>query len=168
MFTVSVARLKKAPAEERRYHLTGKMEALPGPGGEPVPVVSPVELELGITNAGDFLWAVGDVKVAVRLTCSRCLKEIQSGIEGRFEEKYRLHGGAAGDESEEVPFAADELDFTGQVTEALILSLPMKPLCREDCKGLCARCGQDLNAGKCSCPQEAGDPRLAVLARLKE
>jgi len=160
--------LKKAPAEERRYHLTGRIAALPGAGGEPVPVVSPVELELGITNAGDFLWAVGDVKAAVRLTCSRCIKEFLLQIEGRFEEKYRLHGDAPAGGNEEVAFAADELDFTGQVTETLMLSLPMKPLCHEDCKGLCAVCGRDLNTGKCSCPQEVGDPRFAVLARLKE
>lgn len=166
MFTISIAGLKKSPAQERRYHLTGKMDVLPGEGGAPVPVVSPVELRLGITNAGDFLWAVGRVSATVRLTCSRCIKEFPLAVEGRFEEKYRLHGGAAEDQGDEVTPAADELDFTTQVIETLILAIPMKPLCGDDCKGLCLTCGHDLNTGACSCPQDVGDPRLAILSTL--
>ncbi|MEW6448030.1 MAG: DUF177 domain-containing protein [Bacillota bacterium] len=165
MFTIGVAGLKKTPAQERRYHLTGEIEVVPGED-KPVPVISPVELQLRITNAGDFLWAEGEVRATVRLACSRCMKEFPLDIKGRFEEKYRLHGGLTGDESEEVAPAADELDFTGQVAETLMLSIPMKPLCDADCKGLCLTCGRDLNTGKCSCPKELGDPRLAALSRL--
>ncbi|RPF42600.1 uncharacterized protein EDD75_1702 [Thermodesulfitimonas autotrophica] len=164
MFTVSVAKLKQAPAEERRYELTGTIRSLPGGAAEPIPVVSPVVLVLTITNAGDFLWAVGESRTTVRLACSRCLKEFAVELAGRIEEKYRLHG-AAGPE-EEIPLAADDLDFTDQVIESLLLALPMKPLCREDCRGLCPRCGKDLNEGACGCPAGEGDPRLAVLKKL--
>ncbi|MEW6573281.1 MAG: DUF177 domain-containing protein [Bacillota bacterium] len=166
MFTISVAGLKRTPAQERRYQITGNIETIPGEGDEPVPLVSPVVLQLRITNAGDFLWAVGDVKATVRLTCSRCIKEFPLDLEGRFEEKYSLHGGANEDSIEDVAPAADELDFTDQVIETIILSLPMKPLCDEDCKGLCLTCGRDLNTGICGCPQEIGDPRLAYLSGL--
>ncbi|MEW6771477.1 MAG: DUF177 domain-containing protein [Bacillota bacterium] len=168
MFTISVARLKKAPAEQRRHHLTAEIASLPGADGEPIPVVSPVELALTITNAGDFLWAVGEVKAAARLACSRCLKEFTQNLQGRFEEKYRLRGEAVVEEGEEIPVAADELDFTGHVIESLILSLPMKPLCAEDCLGLCPNCGRDLNTGKCTCPEESGDPRFRILAGFFE
>ena len=54
------------------------------------------------------------------------------------------------------------------VVEQVELSLPMKPLCREDCAGLCAQCGQDWNEGRCSCVQVRVDPRWAALAMLKE
>ena len=164
MFTISVARLKKTPAEERRYRLAGKLQSLPGADGEPIPVVSPVDVLLTVTNAGDFLWAVGEVEAAVRLACSRCLREFSLAIQGRFEEKYRLHGEAVAETGEEIPVAADELDFTAPVVESLILALPMKPLCSEDCRGLCPHCGRDLNAGRCTCSEEVGDPRLQVLA----
>ncbi|MGQ9512551.1 YceD family protein [Thermodesulfitimonas sp.] len=164
MFTVSVAKLKQAPAEERRYGLTGAVRSLPGGAAAPIRVVSPVVLVLTITNAGDFLWAVGETKATVRLTCSRCLKEFTVELAGRIEEKYRLHGAASPEE--EIPLATDELDFTDQVIESLLLALPMKPLCREDCRGLCPRCGKDLNEGPCGCPADEGDPRLVVLKKL--
>ena len=54
------------------------------------------------------------------------------------------------------------------VVEQVELSLPMKPLCREDCQGLCPQCGQDLNEGRCGCVRERVDPRWAALAMLKE
>jgi len=166
LFTVSVAKLKKAPAEKRRCELTGELRLLPGGAGEAIPVISPVMLVLTITNAGDFLWAVGEAKAMVRLSCSRCLREFTLELTGRIEEKYRLHGETqAGDE---VPVAADELDFTGQVVESLLLALPMKPLCREDCRGLCPRCGRDRNEGACACSVEEVDARLAVLQKLLE
>ncbi|MEW6173383.1 MAG: DUF177 domain-containing protein [Bacillota bacterium] len=166
MFTISVARLKKAPAEQRRYHLEGAIETFAGPDGRPVPAEKPVELDLVVTNAGDFLWAVGVVSAAVRLTCSRCLKEYSEIIEGRFEEKYRLHGDAEDYLGKEIPAAADEMDFSDQVRDSLILSLPMKPLCAVSCLGLCPNCGKDLNTGACDCRGEDGDPRFSVLSKF--
>lgn len=162
-----MARLKDAPAQQRRYRLTGTVEPFPGPGGELVQITLPVELDLIVTNAGDFLWAVGEVKAAARLVCSRCLREYTQKLEGRFEEKYRLHGEAA-DGGGEIPRATDEIDFTDRVMESLVLSLPMKPLCAESCLGLCYYCGKDLNNGKCDCLPENGDPRLAVLKDFKD
>ncbi len=165
MFTISVARLKNAPAEQRRYLLSGGVEPFPGPGGELVRILAPVELDLSVTNAGDFLWAVGEVSATVGLSCSRCIGEYTARTTGRFEEKYRLHGGAD-EEGNEIPYAADEIDFTEHVIESLVLSLPMKPLCKENCLGLCQYCGQDLNTGDCSCRVDKGDPRLSVLKDL--
>jgi uncharacterized protein len=162
LFTISVARLKNVPAEQRRYFLSGEVETFPGPDGEPVRILAPVELDLSVTNAGDFLWAVGEVSATVGLSCSRCTGEYTETITGRFEEKYRLHAGAD-EEGKKIPYAADEIDFAGHVTESIVLSLPMKPLCRESCLGLCQYCGQDLNTGDCSCRVEKGDPRLSVL-----
>ncbi|MEW6182765.1 MAG: DUF177 domain-containing protein [Bacillota bacterium] len=166
MFTISVARLKKAPAEQRRYHLEDRIETFVGPDGRPVTAEAPVELDLVVTNAGDFIWATGVVSATVNLICSRCVKEYAERIEGRFEEKYRLHGGVEDYLGKEIPVAADELDFSDQVRESLILSLPMKPLCAVSCPGLCPGCGKDLNNGACDCPGEGGDPRFSVLSKL--
>ena len=58
------------------------------------------------------------------------------------------------------------LDLAAVCWEEFVLALPPTPLCQEGCKGLCARCGANLNAGPCGCPPEEGDPRLAVLRGL--
>ncbi len=60
-----------------------------------------------------------------------------------------------------------ELDVGGLLWEQLLLALPVKPLCRPDCKGICPICGGDLNKGSCQCKTEEGDPRMAVLRGLK-
>jgi uncharacterized protein len=65
-------------------------------------------------------------------------------------------------------YTGDRLDLAETVREQVYLNLPPAPVCREDCKGLCPTCGQDLNQGQCQCtkPQPVGDPRLAVLGEL--
>jgi uncharacterized protein len=75
------------------------------------------------------------------------------------------------DEGEDVEvFRIDDhhhLDLTEAVRQALVTQLPMRPLCRPDCAGLCARCGADLNEGPCGCPDEPADDRWSVLRGLK-
>jgi uncharacterized protein len=61
----------------------------------------------------------------------------------------------------------DTLDLRATIQEQVLLALPMHVLCRPDCRGLCSRCGQPLNAGGCGCPPEEPDPRWAALSRLK-
>ncbi|MEG2005510.1 MAG: DUF177 domain-containing protein, partial [Bilophila sp.] len=62
---------------------------------------------------------------------------------------------------------APVINLAGLLWEEFVLALPVKPLCRPDCKGLCPVCGQNRNEGSCSCVQEEGDPRLAALRGLK-
>ena len=59
-----------------------------------------------------------------------------------------------------------KLDLIDPTEEELMLELPSKTLCREDCAGLCVKCGKNLNLGKCSCKQSEGDPRLQILKTL--
>jgi DUF177 domain-containing protein len=63
-------------------------------------------------------------------------------------------------------YDGEEVDLTPLIREQTLLALPTRPLCREDCRGLCPRCGANLNQGDCGCPTEAGDPRLSVLRSL--
>ncbi|MCL6560327.1 MAG: DUF177 domain-containing protein, partial [Firmicutes bacterium] len=62
-----------------------------------------------------------------------------------------------------VPFHGDVLDVTPEVLKSIILALPMKAVCREECPGLCPGCGRNLNEGRCGCVNEDIDPRLSVL-----
>jgi len=60
------------------------------------------------------------------------------------------------------------LDLTEAIRQNAIVAIPMKPLCREDCAGICPKCGKDLNQGECGCPTEEVDPRWAKLLKLKK
>ena len=71
------------------------------------------------------------------------------------------------DDLETSYYADDQIDLNEMMREQFYLALPMKPLCREDCKGLCPQCGTNLNTGTCDCAPVWEDPRLAALKQLK-
>ena len=107
-------------------------------------------------------------------TCSRCLKPLQETVGIDFEEEFRttidLQSGAPMEEGvEEEAFLIDEshlLDLTEAVRQYREASAQMQPLCRPDCKGLCPRCGHDLNEGACSCSAGTIDDRWSALRGL--
>jgi uncharacterized protein len=109
------------------------------------------------------------------LSCNRCLKPIVDHAESEVElmilvERHPEAGGEHALHERELGqlYVPDEVLETDPILiEQLQLNIPMKPLCREDCKGLCPVCGADLNAGACSCEESRTDPRWAALAALK-
>jgi len=116
-------------------------------------------------------------RLAYRQTtaCIRCLGDIEGSVEVASD--YLILIKAAEDSSVERELEADELglirlteptlDTRPLVVEQVQLNIPMKPLCRPDCAGLCSRCGADLNTGSCSCAPSA-DPRWAALEALRD
>lgn len=110
------------------------------------------------------------------LSCNRCLKPIVERAESDVElmiqverspetgSEHALHEQDLG-----ILYIEDERLSTDPILiEQLQLNIPMKPLCRDDCQGLCPACGADLNAGACSCEEPLADPRWAALASLKD
>lgn len=115
----------------------------------------------------------GTVRGAVHATCARCLKEYDLALDDRFSFVLtpRAAAGVAkarltADDMALVTYEGDEIDVAPLVHEQAILALPTRPLCSEDCRGLCPACGADLNTGPCGCPPRDPDPRLAVLRAL--
>ena len=106
----------------------------------------------------------GKVKTNLKLTCSRCLDTYIYPIDIDIEERF------TNDDSnldEDVIFVkGDEIDITEIVENAIISSLPIKKLCKEDCKGLCQKCGCNLNHETCSCENDDVDIRFAGLKAL--
>lgn len=102
--------------------------------------------------------------------CRRCLKPVTGRLRTRVREMYRPRAvGEPQDEDEETyPLTGEQLDLRPLVRDAILLDLPIAPLCREDCQGICATCGADLNDGPCGCPPASADPRWAVLDQLRE
>lgn len=155
----SPAQLQLAGAQEKEAAL------------HPPEVEGPVHVVAEIRPVGATLWVVGEATAAVQLTCSRCLKPFRSPIRSLFQLRY-LPLGELGKAAEQELSAGDldvaffqgnALDLTHLVREQIFLALPMQPQCRETCKGLCPRCGQDWNEGSCPCATDEPDPRLSVL-----
>jgi uncharacterized protein len=111
----------------------------------------------------------------IELNCSRCLGSFKQPVKIKFNEEFYptldVESGASLPPPEEASsFTIDELhilDITEAVRQYFLLAVPMKPLCKKDCAGLCPTCGQNLNQGKCDCPADNTDPRWAKLADLK-
>jgi len=113
---------------------------------------------------------VGALSTALELYCARCLEPLAHSVEREFDLLYRPLGVDVGDEEISVSGAEIEIGYyTGRglileeaLREQVLLAVPMKLLCRDDCKGLCSQCGRNLNSGTCSCAPQA-DPRWHVL-----
>ena len=127
---------------------------------------------LARVNQGILLDA--SLRVSATCLCSRCLQDFHALLELQLSEVYLpavdINTGAALHVSEEAaPFFLlndrHELDITEAIRQSVIVALPMKPLCKENCTGLCPSCGMNLNSG-CICESKELDPRWAPLLEL--
>ena len=137
-------------------------------------VVAPVQLGVDIHKDHDRFRLEGTVRTELELACSRCLEPFRLRVDATFDQRYLPQPDAAGQEIEvaeedlETSFYRDEqIDLNELLREQFYLALPMKPLCREDCRGLCPQCGTNFNTGSCDCSSGWEDPRLAPLKQLK-
>ncbi len=129
----------------------------------------------GTNVDGRYVLVTGKVFGTVELECSRCLTVFEQVLEAPFEAQcdirtfQLLAEGLPIDEGEEITaiFDSNSADLWELARQALIVQLPMRPLCREDCKGLCPYCGANLNETTCDC-QPPADPRWAALELLMQ
>lgn len=127
-----------------------------------------------VTNTGESMLVKADVNGEFELTCSRCLQPATVAVDVSIRERFRREGPdgppeADGDEDEDDVsyYKGDRIDLGEVVREHVALQLPMKPVCRDDCRGLCVQCGTNLNTDRCDCRYDDVDPRLAVLRALQ-
>ncbi len=139
--------------------------------GADVAFPGPVQGEIRFTREGETVWVEGAVETLVTLACSRCLRPIPHRLTGSFREGFRRgagHSGRARDGAELIlDVEGPELDVTEVVRQHLLMALPMAPLCRPECRGLCPVCGADRNEVACACSPDEGDPRLAALRHFR-
>lgn len=118
-----------------------------------------------VENKAQMVILSFDAEVMMHCPCDRCLSLVNEKLcfHGEFYLVNEIH-----DEDNEylLLVEGDELDIDEQVRSCLVLELPSKHLCKPDCKGMCAKCGKDLNEGDCGCPKREIDPRLAKLGEL--
>jgi uncharacterized protein len=117
----------------------------------------------------------GRLSTGIELQCARCLEPVQQDIKRDFELLYRPLGADAGRDELSVTDAEAEIGYyqgdgillEDVLREQVLLALPLKVTCREDCKGLCLHCGKNLNEEQCSCAVPMEDPRWAALKEVR-
>jgi uncharacterized protein len=139
-------------------------------------IVAPVALEFDIHKDKDKFRLEGHLRTELELACSRCLEPYRFVVDADFDQRYLPASAASSDPDREVQeddletsyYSDDQIDLAELMREQFYLALPMKPLCRDDCRGLCPQCGTNLNTGTCDCSPVWEDPRLAALKAIKE
>jgi len=142
--------------------------------GDAYRVVSPVELAFDVHKDRDRFRLVGAVQAGLELGCSRCLEPFSLAVDSPFDLRYLPASAMSTDPEREVAdedldlsyYRDDRIDLDELLREQFYLALPMKPLCRHDCRGLCPQCGANLNTSACGCDAAWEDPRLAALDAL--
>jgi len=164
MLQVDLRTLDRGPVETRA-------ELAPGDplfAGLGFSLAEPVRVSGRLQSTGErrFYWH-GRLRTVVRAECRRCLKELTLPAAAEIGALFSQEPDAGDDpDAYPLPPDADVVDVTPALREELILAVPSYVECRPDCKGLCPRCGQDLNLGPCDCAP-ATDPRWAALEPLK-
>jgi uncharacterized protein len=137
-------------------------------------VAEPVELDFDLHKDKSRFRIEGTVRTVLELPCSRCLEPFRLPVDAAIDVRYfpasELSSEGERELSEEDVdvsyYRDDQIDLTELLREQFYLALPMKPLCREECRGLCPQCGVNRNTGTCECGPEWEDPRLAGLKGL--
>ena len=166
--------LSKIQSPRERFDYTWPATAL-NTSDDEFDVVEPIRLELEVQKAGgDKFRLVGRARTVLEVQCSRCLEPYRIPIDSTFDLSYVPQSENAGPGEHEIQdddlstsyYRGETIDLGELLREQFYLVLPMKPLCSEDCKGLCPQCGTNLNRGTCDCKPTWEDPRLAGLKAL--
>ena len=144
------------------------------PVDERVKLTAPATVNGKIRLAGNEVFVNGHVDTRAQVECDRCLKLIELPVNADFEleyitgSEYETSAVAELTEAEMsvAVFDGEALDIDEIVKEQILLAVPTRMLCREDCKGICPQCGVDRNTGECNCETKEIDPRWAALKNL--
>lgn len=149
------------------------------PGGESIDTVidgvvytSPVRVKGEIVNMGGYMRLSVAASVDYDAECARCLAPLKRSLEVEIERTLVAEGSLENtpeDEADDYLEIVDSaVDPDMAFVEELMMEFPTRELCSEDCKGLCPKCGKNLNEGDCGCVKKEIDPRLAILQKLLE
>lgn len=165
--------LKDIPAEGQEFNFTdqslwtGPMKDL-GVAGV---IGTPLQASMYITPQDEGFLISGSMTGSVVLPCDVCAEDFEQQVDTHFD-SFEVADLADDEYADEKRLRKDkhgnaELDASGYLWEQFMLALPIRPACRENCKGLCPVCGVNRNEVACECAGDKGDPRLAVLRKLK-
>jgi uncharacterized protein len=140
---------------------------------------APIGTILRAQRIGDMVEIDGDIETFVRLTCSRCLQPFETSLKPHFALTYmhRVTDVIKDSDPQEVElnaedtgivyFQGEKINLKDTIQEQVVLEFPIRALCKQDCKGLCPKCGADLNENLCDCDHRSSPGRFDVLKNLK-
>ncbi|MGH7916007.1 MAG: YceD family protein [Candidatus Binataceae bacterium] len=135
---------------------------------------TPIAVDVAYYRAGTELFFQGVLKAMTRACCARCAEEFELPRERAFHYVlaprvigYDRQADLRAEDLEFSLYEGEQVDLTPLIREQMLLALTERPVCREECQGLCPHCGANLNDGDCGCRDEAFDPRLSVLRSIK-
>ena len=163
-FKVSVAEILGRPGTYRDIRIEDPLEGVETALAR---VDKGVVAEVRLESVVEGILATGEVEAGATFRCARCLKEMPADVEVELTELFYAPGHGEG-EDDAYRVIGLELDLEPAVRDAVTLALPLNPVCKQDCKGICARCGKDLNFEGCECGADDVDPRWAALDALRE
>lgn len=183
--TVSVAEILGRPGQYRDFRVRGPLEGVKTALARLT--ASPVTADLRAESVVEGVLVTGRVTGTADVQCARCLASFATEIdvevcelfvgpghepaEGGVQRSRRGDSSADGLRAPQEEFyelSGTEMDLEPMLRDALALNLPLNPVCRAECKGICSRCGADLNQGECGCSQDDIDPRWAALSAIRD
>lgn len=159
---VGVADLLRRPGNRRQEHIEVVLDGL-AVLGSTVPAGAPVVVDLRLEALNEGIVATGTISAPWESECRRCLRVIAGVAEAQVQEIFE----EAPVEGETSKLDGDRIDLEPLAREAVLLELPMAPLCRDDCAGLCPECGADRNEVDCGHALAAADDRWAGLDAIR-
>ena len=169
---LNVAQLMKSPVgTTREYDLEETLREV-----EDQPLTRPVKVYLHLTRINDGVLARGDVETTLEIACSRCTEPAEQPVAFHFDEQFRptidIASGQPVKGEDEDPsdpvYTIDAnhlMDVDEMLRQGIVIETPMHPLCSPDCRGLCPRCGANLNEGPCGCEAEAPSGPMAAMLK---
>ncbi len=130
--------------------------------------VSPVSVYGRLSNMGGSLELEATAKTRLGFLCDRCLDEVEESFECSFKEVLKKEDERSSEDKnpDAIYFKGNSIELDEIVLNNIIVEIPLKHLCGDDCKGLCPGCGQNLNKGVCQCDTRPTDPRFDILDKL--
>ncbi|MBQ7907080.1 MAG: DUF177 domain-containing protein [Clostridia bacterium] len=135
-----------------------------------VSFTAPVRVKGYVTDNAGYMALCASCEIDYRSRCARCLEDVFGTFVLEFNRTVAISGTLQNDQNDEYVVVKNGLlDIDHEMVEDLMLEFPSKLLCKEECAGLCSKCGKNLNFGQCDCPKKKEiDPRLAILQKLLE
>ncbi len=176
-------RVEDIKEEGLRLDVVEEVEAFPVlremAGRGEVEFLQPVSVRLRAFSVSGLIEIEGEVSTVARLSCGRCLDDYETAVESEFSLTFAKElpevEDLAGEEGTEITaeemglilLEGEEIDLRESVVEQVVLALPLQPLCRRACKGLCSQCGADLNKEACGCGSANVNIKFAALKDFK-
>ena len=141
VFKFNTHELPRRAGEMKEYQLILPIEKAIGIDVIEVPANSEIELDLRLESVAEGVLATGDFDAIAKGECIRCLDPVELDLKKHFQELYTYKPNPELEEEDQLLMEGDVIDLEAPIRDAIVLSIPINPLCNEDCEGLCSECG---------------------------